>query len=222
MKNIILIFAFLLVFSSCEKDPLPEGVESTIKGNVSDNWNEIPFQNLKLKVAEYKTHFNSVNGASYEFIKWIDSTHTDSNGDYILKFKTSGSGDYYTLNVEEKGNLWTYYYNPIEIQKIGGDNFQNLDFLHLYPTKLIITLNDLETSYIMVDVSPFEDPQDIEMQSGQVERIIYRNKNTETKINFYKKNINNVYDKSYTIIVPASNTVNLNEYNLTLNSSDFK
>lgn len=216
------MFTLLLVFSGCDRDPLPSGVESNIQGNISDNWNKIPFQNLKLKVAEYKLHFNSVNGTSYEFIKWVDSTYTNSNGDYSLNFKTSGSGDYYELDVEEKENLWTYYYDPIEIKKIGGGNFQNLDFLHLYPTKLAITLNDLETASIMVDLTLFKDPQNIEMQSGQVERIIYTNKNEATKITFRMKNINNVYDKSYTITVPASNTVNLNEYNITLNSSDFK
>jgi hypothetical protein len=222
MKNLILMFSLLLVFSGCDRDPLPSGVESNIQGNVSDKFNNIPFQNLKLKIAEYKSHFNSVNGASYEFIKWIDSTITDSNGDYSLNFKTTGSGDHYELHIEEKENLWTYYYNPIEIQKIGGGNFQNLDFLHLYPTKLIITLIDLETASIMVDISLFKDPQNIEMQSGQVERIIYITKHTEEKITFRMKNINNVYDKSYSITVPASNTVNLNEYNITLNSSDFK
>jgi hypothetical protein len=118
--------------------------------------------------------------------------------------------------------LWTYYYNPIEIQKIGGGNFQNLDFLHLYPTKLIITLNNLETTSIMIDLSLFKDPQNIEMQSGQVERIIYITKHTEEKITFRMKNITNIYDKSYIITVLASNNVNLNEYNITLNSSDFK
>ena len=49
MKNLILMFALLLVFSGCDRDPLPSGVESNIQGNVSDKFNNIPFQNLKLK-----------------------------------------------------------------------------------------------------------------------------------------------------------------------------
>jgi hypothetical protein len=43
MKNLILMFALLLVFSGCDRDSLPSGVESNIQGNISDKFNNIPF-----------------------------------------------------------------------------------------------------------------------------------------------------------------------------------
>lgn len=87
MKNFsFLIFCITLI--GCESDPLDAGIVTNIQGTVSDNWNMIPFVDLKLKVAEYKRRPAGIY-TSYEFIKWIDSTYTDTNGYYDLNFETS-------------------------------------------------------------------------------------------------------------------------------------
>ena len=68
------------------------------------------------------------------FFKKDDSTFTDENGFYSLDFETSRRGDYYRLHVEKDIDIWTYYYNPIKIDSIGKTNYQDLTFLHLFPT----------------------------------------------------------------------------------------
>ena len=208
-----------ILFSGCEDDPLPQGIDSSVSGNVSDTWNSTPFVNLKLKVAEYKKHPSSIN-TSYEFIKWVDSSYTDSNGDYNFSFTTSGQGDHYRLHVEETPDIWTYYYDALEIENIGGSNLRDLDFLHLYPTNLIITLNNLEYTPIRIDVETFSDLENILIANGQVQRLFYSNKNTNDEITFRMKNSNDEY-LNYTIVIPASQTTDLQNYEIILNNSDF-
>src|SRR5690606_14952013 len=109
MKKFYIIILFITL-TGCESDPIEEGVVTNIQGTISDNWNMIPFYDLKLKVAEYKRRPAGIY-TSYEFIKWIDSTYTNTNGQYDLDFETSGQGDYYRLFVEEDVDIWTYQYD---------------------------------------------------------------------------------------------------------------
>jgi hypothetical protein len=216
-KAILLIFCLILI--SCEKDPIDEGVVTNIQGNVYDYANSLPFENLKLKVAEYRTHPTFIS-ASYEFIQWIDSTYTDQNGNYNLDFETSGQGDHYMLHVEEDVDIWTYQYNAIEIDSIGMNNYQDLDFLHIYPTNLIIEINDIDFLPIEIDVDLFPDLESINTNNGTTERLLYSSQFEETEINFRRKNADNEYE-TYQIIIPASNPTELLDFNITLNNSDF-
>lgn len=220
MKKIFFTLLVSLLVYGCESDPLKEGIESSVQGKVFDSFNNIPFENVKLKIAEYKIQPAGIY-TTYEFIKWIDSTYTDANGEYNLKFKTSGKGDFYSIHVGEKIDLWTFYYDPIKIDKIGGNNIRNLDFLHLYPTNLKITLNNLDYTPIDIDVNLFSDLPKIETGTGEIERLLYSNKREETKITFRRKNSKNEQE-SYSITIPRLNTSNLTDYNITLNNADFK
>lgn len=218
MKNAIFLILCLILIS-CEKDPIEEGVVTNIQGNVYDSTNSLPFENLKLKVAEYRTHptFTSV---SYEFIQWIDSTYTDQIGNYNLDFSTSGQGDHYRLHVEEDIDIWTYQYDAIEIDSIGENNYQDLNFLHLYPTNLIIEINDIDFLPIEIDVDLFPDLESINTNDGSIERLLYSSQFWDTEIRFVRKNTDNVYEL-YQVIIPASNTTELNNFNITINNSDF-
>src|SRR5690606_11615437 len=93
VKKIYLLLLCIL-FVSCESDPIEAGVVTNIQGVVFDDWNKIPFENLKIKVGEFKSEFSGITYTNH-FIQWIDSTYTDQNGHYDLDFKTSGQGDHY-------------------------------------------------------------------------------------------------------------------------------
>lgn len=218
MKRVCVVILFA-IFVSCEKEPIKEGVVTNIQGIISDGRNQLPFENLKLKVGEYKSRRAGIY-MTYEFIKWIDSTYTNSEGYYNLDFVTSGKGDNYRLHVVENIDTWTYYFDPIDIYMIGKDNNRNLDFLHLYPINLVIELNNLEAVPIEIDVDLFSDLEDINSNTGTIERTLYCDKNTDSKIIFRRKTANGIY-QNFTVVVPASNSSSLTTYNLTLNNTDF-
>ena len=123
---------------------------------------------------------------------------------------------------ENKGDvdIWTYQYNAIEIDSIGMNNYQDLDFLHIYPTNLIIEINDIDFLPIEIDVDLFPDLESINTNNGTTERLLYSSQFEETEINFRRKNADNEYE-TYQIIIPASNPTELLDFNITLNNSDF-
>ena len=217
MKKIYIIILFFTL-TACESDPIEEGVVTNIKGTIYDNWNMLPFPDLKLKVAEYKQKRAGIY-TTLEFIKWIDSSYTNTSGQYNFDFETSGQGDLYKLFIEEEVDVWTYYYDALAIN-IGQNNTKDLDFLHLYPINLEIDLVNLDFLPISIDVDLFPDLPDIQINNGTIERLLYTNKHTDTEITFRRKNSNGIYE-SYTVIIPASNTSNLTTFNLIINNSDF-
>ncbi|SOC80504.1 hypothetical protein SAMN06296241_2054 [Salinimicrobium sediminis] len=208
------------IFLSCDGDPIEEGVETTIEGTIYDKQNEIPFENLKLKVAEYKVHRSGIY-TNREFIQWIDSTYTDQYGEFYLKFKTSGRGDYYKFVVETKPNIWDYHQSVFEIPYIGKSLSLDLDLLHFYPVNLVIEVKDIEHLPVSLNLRHYQDLEDITTGSGTVERLIYADKNSDTEVAFGRKIAPNQYER-YTVIIPATNTSELTNYNLTINNSDFK
>jgi hypothetical protein len=216
----ISIIILALVFLSCESDPIDAGVETTVQGIIYDSRNDIPFQNLKLKVAEYKDDTQSGIYHTLRFIQWIDSTHTDSEGNYSLNFKTSGRGDRYKLHAESEQDIW-YYNNRVVDIGIGKDVNLDFNFLHLYPIKLVIEMNNINHLPISGSTGYYPKMEAINTANGKVERKIYTDKNSDTQIYFSRKVAANTYE-SYTHIIPASNTSELTTYNLTLNNSDFK
>ncbi len=217
----ISIIILALVFLSCESDPIDAGVETTVQGNVYDSRNEIPFQNLKLKVAEYKDDTQSGIYHTLRFIQWIDSTHTDSEGNYSLNFKTSGRGDRYKLHIENQIDIRTQNNGVQDIFGIGKDVRIDVDLLHLYPINLVIEMNNINHLPISGSTGYYPKMEEINTANGKVERKIYTDKNSDTQIYFSRKVAANSYE-SYTHIIPASNTSELTTYNLTLNNSDFK
>ena len=213
----ILLAGILL---SCDGDPIEEGVETLIEGTIYDEQNEIPFDNLKVKVAEYKIHRSGIY-TNREFIQWIDSTYTDQYGEFYLKFETSGRGDYYEFHAETGPHVWDYYQSVFQIPSIGKSLSMELDLLHLYPVRLVIEMNEVE--HLPIKISPrfYQKVEEIKTGSGTVERIIYTDKNSETKVYFSRNPPPNVYE-GYTFMIPASNSMELTNVNLILNNSDFK
>lgn len=220
MKKIILLLIIPILFFCCDKDDaLDAGIQTKVYGNIYDIPNDIPFVNLKLKIAEYKTVAQGL-GTSYEFIKYVDSTLTDSEGNYDFTFRTSGLGDYYRLFVVEDIDIWTYQYDAVPIYNIGGENNWDLDFLHLYPVNLIITLNNMEYTPVYVNAFIFPFIEEIEIANGEVNRILYTDKNTDTPINF-RRVISYSIQEDYPVTVPASNTTETVNFSINIENSDF-
>ncbi|MCX2838191.1 hypothetical protein OQ279_08480 [Salinimicrobium sp. MT39] len=216
-KIFIIVLAGILW--SCDGDPIEAGVVTTIEGRIYDRQNELPFENLKIKVAEYKTHQKSIYMHT-EFIQWIDSTYTDQNGDYLLEFETSGRGDLYQFHVESRPNMWDYNNGTFDIPYIGKNSNIDLGLLHLFPVKLVIEMNDI--GHLPVTVNPrfYQDVEDINTGSGTVERTIFADKNSDNTVYFSRRLTPNDYE-GYTAVIPATHTTELANYNLTLNNSDF-
>lgn len=222
MKKICLILLCLLSLS-CDSDPIEAGVVTNIQGVVFDDWNKIPFENLKIKVGEFKSEFSGITYTNH-FIQWIDSTYTDQNGYYDLDFKTSGQGDHYELRFQRDENVWFHpSMSYAEIDSIGTTNYQDFDFVHLYPIKLVIDLNNIDQLPIAMYVQYYrnQELENITSGSGTVERIIYANKHTHTELNFLRIDAPDESDL-FEVLIPASNTSELTKVNLTINNSDFK
>ena len=216
-------FCFILLaclFLSCDGDPIEEGVETTIEGRIYDERNDIPFEDLKIKIAEYKIHRSGIY-QNREFIQWIDSTYTDQNGDFFIAFKTSGRGDYYEFHAETGTDIWDYYQSVFQIPYIGKSLSMELDLLHLYPVRLVVALNEVEHLPLKIRPQFYQKVEEIKTGSGTAERIIYTDKNSETTVYFSRNPEPNVYE-GYTAKIPASNSMELTDFNLTINNSDFQ
>lgn len=213
----ILLTGILL---SCDGDPIDKGVETTIEGRIYDKQNDIPFDHLKIKIAEYKIHRSGIY-TNREFIQWIDSTYTDQYGEFYLKFETSGRGDYYQFHVEDKPYIWDYHQSVFEIPYIGKSLSLDLDLLHLYPINLVIEMKDIQHLPVSLNLRHYQDLEDVKTGSGTVEINIYADKNSDTEVKFRRKIATSEYEQ-YSVIIPATNTSELINYNLTLNNSDFK
>jgi len=231
MKIVLYLYLILFVFTNCEceRDPIDAGVVSTVSGNAYDFRNDIPAQGIKIKVGEFKRHF-VIDGNGNTFIKWVDSTYTDINGDYNLTFATSGLGDNYKLFAEETIDIRGYN-DVIDITNIGGSNVFDLNFVHIYPIKLIITVNNVSYSPIQISNYYNHHIDKITQANGQFERILYLDKNfdNENKVKFsIDTDPNNYYSdysdiKAYEVIIPAAsvNATTIVDFPITINDSDF-
>ena len=221
MKKIYLLLLSLL-FVSCESDPIEAGVVTNIQGMVYDDWNKIPFENLKLKIGEYKSESSGIY-RTYHFIQWVDSTYTDPGGYYNMDFETSGQGDYYKISAERVDNIW-YHPSPSQrgIDSIGSSNQQDFSFVQLFPVRLVIELNNIDHLPIDMFVQYYhQDLEDITSGNGTVERIFYANKHVQSELVFRRRNAPEENDL-YEVIIPASKTTELTTVNLSINNSDFK
>ncbi|AUC75673.1 hypothetical protein [Olleya sp. Bg11-27] len=219
MRRIVLLLTIACLLLSCNKDDaLDEGIETKVFGRIYDTPNDIPFENLKLKIAEYKTDPDGLF-VSYDFVQFLDSTYTDSNGNYDFTFETSGAGNYYRLFVEEDIDIWTYLYDAVPIE-IGLDNKWDFDFLHLYPVNLLITLNNIEYTPVHINSYIYPHLESIEITNSEIIRTLYTDKNTDTQINFRRETTPNVFE-NYSVIVPASNTIESINFSINIENSDF-
>ncbi|WPO79620.1 hypothetical protein [Flavobacterium sp. KACC 22761] len=162
----ILLLVLLFTLASCDKDPvlIQSGIETKVYGKVTDD-HDVPISNLIVKVGEYKvaatgSYIMSYN--DYEFVKWADSTHTDTNGDYNFTFKTSGKGNFYDLVIgkEVKPHESPVIFSELKARITESANdmtfigkqfeFNTNDLIRLYPCQITFMLNNIETFPIQI------------------------------------------------------------------------
>lgn len=224
MKKIYCFFIIITLFS-CEKDTIPEGLETRVFGTLTDYYG-IPITNAKMKVGEYKFKPNSVNGGFDTFQKWIDSSYTNQNGAYDFTFKTSGKGTSYKLILENsptetQQRYWSLL-DPIYINNIGKSfNFSTNQLANLYPCDVTITMNNLTVFPIFIahDTTFNSATPEINSNATHIKRIYIIKYNTQT-LNFYRTKPNGVNQKAI-FSFPASNAATITTQNITLSDTDF-
>ncbi len=83
--QIILLFISFLFLDSCKKENIGVGVETIIKGHVSDNIRGININGYKM-VLEKSVYHPAGLWASYTSYDEVATAYTDANGDYSITF----------------------------------------------------------------------------------------------------------------------------------------
>lgn len=237
MRNKLLLFVLLLGLMGCKKDPvlIKSGIETNVFGTITDDHSE-PISNLKIKVAEYKvTNTGSyiVSYEDYEFIKWVDSTNTDTNGNYNFVFKTSGKGNFYNMVIGEEVKpdrpqiLFSEYYVPItqeanDMTYIGKQfEFNSDDLIRLYPCRITFKVNNVETFPIRIshEYTRAFNLKDLTANGTSEQTIYIQRYNKETVILFRMKN---GVGQRATFEFPASNVKEMTYQTITVQEADFK
>lgn len=235
MRNILLLF-ILFTLISCEKDPvlIQSGIETKVNGKVTDD-HDTPISNLIVKIGEYKVTTSGsyiTSNENHEFIKWVDSAYTDSNGNYDFVFKTSGKGNFYNLmigEVKEKEPQTIFSSVYVSLTKSANDltfigkqfEFNTNDIIRLYPCRITFKLNNIEGFPIPI----FHDfTRGFNLTSltanGTFERTLYIQRYNKEKI-MLSRIKNGVGQRAY-YEFPASNVVETTYQTITVQETDFK
>jgi len=180
----------LLVFISCEDTLEPIGIETRVFGRMYDSQNQLPLANHQLRIAEYNLipGFGSV--PNNEFIQYLDSTLTDSQGFYDFSFTTSGLGDRYFLELQQIQESQTnndFIFSLIdqefstEIEDLGENTELNFEVLFLYPVNLKITL-DPNVQFLPIQIARphFNASGNITQTGIENSRLFYIDKNSSS------------------------------------------
>lgn len=237
MKNTVILFALLFSLVSCDKDPIliKSGIETKVNGKITDD-HDVPISNLIVKVGEYKVTTSGSYLVSYkdrEFIKWADSTYTDSNGNYDFVFKTSGKGNFYQLSFgkETKDNepqvLWRAFTVDItkdinDLNYIGKQfEFNSKNLIRLYPCEVTFKINNVTT----FPIEPNHGLTNVGNLStitanGDLKKTLYIDKYTKQIVNFYRTKNGILQHASYEF--PASNIEGITYQTISVEETDFK
>lgn len=223
MKNNLIYLFLLLLLTSCEKENIVEGIQTNVSGKITDYYDS-PITNAKVKIGEFKNRFVSDGGSTDYFHRYIDSTLTNSSGDYFMTFKTTGEGTSYKLIIENSPSDQSYFglFDSIEIANLGNSFiFDCNQFTKLYPCDVTINLNNISTLpiYIWHDTTAPVNSPAITTNNTIVKRI-YIDKFLPQTISFGRTKPNGVNQKAV-FTFPASNSDSLTLQNITLNESDF-
>ena len=223
MKKILLTILnlFLLIFISCEDESIPAEVETVVYGRIFDSTNNIPIINEKIKLAEFKTQ-GTFAGKNYIFKGFVDSTMTDSNGAFILPFKTSGNGNKYQIQVQYNNEVHIPNLEEfIKDENIGQQEEFLFEALKLYPVDLkVITTDQINRQISVYKQFPERTITPIPPSTQNSIKRIWIDKNVLNVINFRLENSNPVLN--YFITLPVKNTTSIYEYEVQINSSNFQ
>ncbi|WP_138434248.1 hypothetical protein [Winogradskyella algicola] len=220
-KLIFILILFTVIFTSCEKEPLPADIETIIFGEIYDSTNDLPIINKKLKIAEFR-EISTLSGVSSIFNGYIDSTYTNINGAYNLPFKTSGNGSRYVIQIEYNKEVHIFDSDETIQDEIIGQQLElNFEALQLYPVDLRVITTDIINQEITVyQQFPGGITDRIPPATQNSVRRIWIDKNIVNNINFSIREPNP--NLNYDIEIPINDTTELYEYEVEINSSDFE
>ena len=226
--NLILVFA---LFQSCEDLQEPSGIETRVFGRMYDNQNQIPLTNHKLRIGEYNLIPGFGSAPNIEFIQFVDSTLTDSDGYYDFTFSTSGQGDRYQLEVDfdfdtyatNDGNffgLLNQEYHT-EIENLEVDTELNFEVLFVFPVNIKITL-DSDVQFLPVRIQkPYYRATNNLTETGiEISRLYYVDKNSSWQIEL-KRTTSEGQRQRVILDMPATNSSELTEFEIFVNDNDF-
>ena len=234
MKNRFYLLKLLLVFTlfqSCEDTFEPSGTETRIFGRMYDNQNQLPLTNHKLRIGEYNLIPGFGSAPNIEFIQYVDSTLTDSDGYYDFTFSTSGQGDRYQLEVDfdfdtyatNDGNffgLLNQEYHT-EIENLEVDTELNFEVLFVFPVNIKITL-DSDVQFLPVRIQkPYYRATNNLTETGiEISRLYYVDKNSSWQIEL-KRTTSEGQRQRVILDMPATNSSELTEFEIFVNDNDF-
>ena len=223
MKKKLVYLLFLCLFISCEKEKIPGDIQTNVSGKITDYYDS-PILNAKVKIGEYKNRFVSDGGSTDYFYRYIDSTLTNSSGDYKMTFKTTGEGTSYRLIIENSPSDQSYFglFDSVEIGNIGNSFiFDSDQFTKLYPCDVTINLNNISTLPIYISHSTTRAVNSPEIMTNNVfVKRIYIDKHWPQTLSFGRTKLDGINQKAV-FTFPASNSESITLQNITLNESDF-
>ena len=220
-KLFFILILFTVIFTSCEKEPLPADIETIIFGEIYDSTNDLPIINKKLKIAEFR-EISTLSGGNSIFNGYIDSTYTNNNGAYNLAFRTSGNGSRYVIQIEYDKEVHIFDSDETIQDEIIGEQLElNFEALQLYPVDLRVITTDIINQEITVyQLFPGGITDRIPPATQNSIRRIWIDKNIVNNINFSIREPNP--NLNYDIEIPINDTTELYEYEVEINSSDFE
>lgn len=220
MKKLLLLLVLLSVLCSCEEEPLEAGIETTVFGRVYDTINEIPIKNIKIKIGE-SIRQGTFSSTRYNFKGCLDSTITDSEGNYKITFETSGKGTIYDLHISLKEDIsFTSIREVVKDENIGATEELNLGALQLYPVNLKITTTDVFEESILI-FTQFSGGNIEKHPSLKIatERAVWLDKNQPSSISFHIEDSSPLRYAAKTI--SATNSKTITTVDIALSYEDF-
>lgn len=237
MRNILLLFVLSFCVMGCKKDAalIKSGIETRVFGKLTD-YRDKPISNLKVKVAEFKVTNNGsyiVSYDDYEFIDWIDSTYTNTNGNYDFVFKTSGKGNFYRLFFSERTKenepqiIWDPFFIDItersnDMKYIGKEfEFNTVNLIELYPCQITFIVNN-PAIFPMMPTHNLTYPSNLKsiIANGSSVHTIYIQKYNKQTVNLYRTKNGITQVALYEF--QASNVEGITYQTITVEESDFK
>jgi len=141
-----------MVLLACKKDYSPN-IKTKVTGRFYDTLNNEPYVMLPVKVGEYQSKFELDGSGTEYFLKnYVGSGVTDLNGNYSINFTSTGHGNYYFLEWENKladvkvinpdRNSTNGSDQTKVINNIGGDNRININVFKQYYMKVRFIVHD--------------------------------------------------------------------------------
>ena len=234
MKKINFILYLILLstlLNSCEDLQEPSGTETRVFGRMYDSQNQLPLSNHKLRIGEYNLipGFGSV--PNIEFIQYVDSTLTDSDGYYDFTFSTSGQGDRYSLEVDfdydtyatNDGNFFGLLNQDYqtEIENLGVDTELNFEVLFVFPVNIKFTLDsDVQHLPIRIQKPYYRASNNLTETGIEINRLFYVDKNSDWEI-ILRRTTSDGQNQRVIREMPATNSSDLSEVEVFINDSDF-